>query len=252
MPLQANKNRAQICKGSGEATFIIEQIKEALMDIKNNISKIRTSLPAGVKLVAVSKFHSAEAVKEAYDVGQRIFGESRVQELVAKQPMLPDDIEWHFIGTLQTNKVKYIAPFISTIQSVDSLKLMQEIDRQAEKSGREIRIFIEVHIAEEESKHGFSPDECKALFTDGVVSQFPYIRICGLMGMATFTDNTEQVRCEFAKLHGLFNEIKSMPTTDDSIFAELSMGMSDDCKTAIEEGSTMVRIGSAIFGAREY
>jgi len=222
------------------------------MRIKNNITQIKDSLPDSVKLIAVSKFHSAETVKKAYDIGHRIFGESRVQELVAKQPVLPDDIEWHFIGTLQTNKVKYIAPFVSMIQSVDSLKLMQEIDRHAEKCNRKIRVLIEVHIAEEESKHGFSVDECKSFFTEGKLSQFSNIQVCGLMGMATFTEDTEQVRREFRKLHSLFDEIKSMPATDKSVFTELSMGMSDDYKTAIEEGSTMIRIGTAIFGIREY
>ncbi|MDR2916502.1 MAG: YggS family pyridoxal phosphate-dependent enzyme [Tannerella sp.] len=222
------------------------------MDIKHNLSEIYSSLPEGVKLIAVSKFHPAETVREAYDAGQRIFGESRVQELTAKQPVLPGDIEWYFIGTLQTNKVKYIAPFISMIQSVDTLKLMQEINRQAEKCNRKIRILIEVHVAEEESKHGFSPDECKTLFTDGVLTQFENIQVCGLMGMATFTNDTEQVRREFGTLRNLFDEISSMPATDKSTFTELSMGMSDDYKTAIEEGSTMVRIGTAIFGAREY
>ena len=222
------------------------------MDIGNNISEIYASLPSGVKLVAVSKFHPAETVKMAYDAGHKIFGESRVQELTAKQPALPEDIEWHFIGTLQTNKVKHIAPFVSMIQSVDSLKLMREIDHQAEKFNRKIRILIEIHIAEEESKHGFTPDECKTLFSDGTVTQFSNIQVCGLMGMATFTDDMEQVKCEFGKLRLLFDEIKSMPMTDKSAFSELSMGMSDDYKTAIEEGSTIVRIGTAIFGAREY
>ena len=222
------------------------------MRIKNNITQIKDSLPDSVKLIAVSKFHPAGTVKKVYDAGQRIFGESRVQELVAKQPALPEDIEWHFIGTLQSNKVKYIAPFISMIQSVDSLKLMQEIDHQAGKCNRKIRVLIEVHIAEEESKHGFSDKESKDLFSNGTIMQFPNILVCGLMGMATFTENTEQVRREFRKLHNLFDEIKSMPATDKSVFSELSMGMSDDYKTAIEEGSTMVRIGTAIFGTREY
>lgn len=222
------------------------------MGINSNISDIHALLPDRVKLVAVSKFHPAGTIKEAYDSGQKIFGESRVQEITAKQPVLPEDIEWHFIGTLQTNKVKYIAPFISMIQSVDSLKLLQEINRQAEKYNRTIRILIEVHIAEEDSKHGFSPDECKALFSDGTLTQFKNISVCGLMGMATFTENMEQVRREFRKLKNLSDTIKSMPATDRSIFKELSMGMSDDYKIAIEEGSTIVRIGTAIFGNRAY
>ena len=222
------------------------------MDIKKNISEICSSLPAGVKLVAVSKFHPAKTVLKAYDAGQRIFGESRVQELTLKQPELPADIEWHFIGTLQTNKVKYITPFISMIQSVDSFKLMQEINRQAGKCDRKIRVLIEVHIAEEESKHGFFPDECLAFFENNLQERYPNIQVCGLMGMATFTDNTEQVKREFAKLQNLFNEIKSMPTSDKKIFTELSMGMSDDYKIAIEKGSTIIRVGTAIFGLREY
>lgn len=222
------------------------------MDIKNKLSDIYASLPDRVKLVAVSKFHPAEAIKAAFDAGQKIFGESRVQELIAKQPLLPEAIEWHFIGTLQTNKVKYIAPFISMIQSVDSLKLLQEIDRQAAKCNRIIRVLIEVHIAEEVGKHGFSPDECRALFTDGTLKPFPNIAVCGLMGMATFTNDKEQVRREFGILKTLFHDIKTMSTTDPSVFTELSMGMSDDYKIAMEEGSTIVRIGTAIFGEREY
>ena len=221
------------------------------MDIKNNISDIYSSLPDGVKLIAVSKFHHAETVKKAYDAGHKIFGESRVQELIVKQPALPEDIEWHFIGTLQTNKVKYIAPFISMIQSVDSLKLLYEINRQAEKNNRKIRILIEVHIAEEESKHGFSPDECRAIFTEGITAQLENVQICGLMGMATFTDDAGQVKREFGKLRSLFDEIRSMPATEKPIFTELSMGMSDDYKIAIENGSTMIRIGTAIFGKRK-
>ena len=222
------------------------------MCIEDNISKITDSLPSEVKLIAVSKFHPTETIKKAYDAGHKIFGESRVQELIIKQPALPEDIEWHFIGTLQTNKVKFIAPFISMIQSVDSLKLIHEIDRQAEKFNRKIGVLIEIHIAEEESKHGFSPDECKTLFTDGTIARYPNIQVCGLMGMATFTDDTEQVRREFRKLRAVFDEIKSMPSYVDSAFSELSMGMSDDYKIAITEGSTMIRIGTAIFGTREY
>ena len=221
------------------------------MDIKKNISEIRSSIPDGVKLVAVSKFHPAETIQKAYDAGQRIFGESRVQEIAAKQTMLPADIEWHFIGTLQKNKVKYIAPFISMIQSVDSIKLLQEIDRQAEKCNRKIRVLIEVHIAEEESKHGFSPDECAELFTNKIQENYPNIQVCGLMGMATFTDNSEQVAREFAKLQSLFVKIKSKPEIDKFMFTELSMGMSDDYKIAVEKGSTIVRIGTAIFGTRK-
>lgn len=222
------------------------------MDIKENLSKIKSTLPEGVKLIAVSKFHPAETVKEAYDAGQRIFGENRVQELVAKQPALPGDVEWHFIGTLQTNKVRCIAPFVAMIQSVDSLRLVREIDRQAERCGRTIRILIEVHIAEEDSKHGFSTEECRALFTGNAFKPFTRIHVCGLMGMATFTGDTEQIRREFGSLRSLFDEIRSMPGTDRSVFTELSIGMSDDYRTAIAAGSTMVRIGTGIFGTRQY
>ena len=222
------------------------------MSVRDNLSKLRVSLPDGIKLVAVSKFHPVTTIREAYEAGQRIFGENRVQELVAKQPDLPGDIEWHFIGSLQTNKVKYIAPFIAMIQSVDSLKLMLEINRQAENCNRIIRVLLEVHIAEEDSKHGFTPNECKAFFSDGLPGQYKNIQICGLMGMATFTDDMEQVRREFRTLQTLFDEIRMIPSIDKSTFTELSMGMSDDYLTALEAGSTMVRIGSALFGARAY
>ena len=217
------------------------------MNISDNLSNIQALLPDGVKLVAVSKFHPVATIKEVYDAGQRIFGENRVQELIAKRPFLPVDIEWHLIGSLQTNKVKHIAPFISMIQSVDTIKLMQEIDRQAKRYSRTIRVLIEVHIAEEESKHGFSPDECRTLFAKGVQDRYEYIRICGLMGMATFTADREQVCREFKTLKKLFDEIRAMQGIDPSLFAELSMGMSDDYKIAIEAGSTMVRIGTALF-----
>ena len=221
------------------------------MSIKRNLSKILTLLPKHVKLVAVSKFQSVEAIREAYNAGQRIFGENRVQELVTKRSALPEDVEWHFIGTLQTNKVKYIAPFVSMIESVDTLKLMVEIDRQAAKCNCSIRILIEVHIAEEESKHGFSIDECRALFMDGIFTKLKHVQINGLMGMATFTDNQVQVRQEFKKLKALFDEIRALPETDPSQFTELSIGMSDDYHIAIEEGSTIVRIGTSIFGKRK-
>jgi pyridoxal phosphate enzyme (YggS family) len=221
------------------------------MSIKRNISEIKSLLPRGVKLVAVSKFHSSEAVMEAYSAGQRLFGESKVQELVEKRLVLSGDIEWHFIGPLQTNKVKHIAPFIAMIQSVDTIKLLKEIDVRAKKNKRIINVLIEVHIAEEESKHGFFFDECKLLFSNDLSSMFPNVKICGLMGMATFTDNIAQIEREFEKLHRLFEEIKSLPQTDKSVFKELSAGMSDDYKLAIKRGSTIVRTGTAIFGKRK-
>ena len=220
--------------------------------VAERLAGVRATLPEGVRLVAVSKFHAADVVREAYDAGQRVFGESRVQELVAKQPLLPSDIEWHFIGSLQTNKVKYIMPFIHTIQSIDSLRLLAEVDRAAERVGRRIRVLIEVHIAEEASKHGFSVEECRGLFAEGAFGAYKHIEVAGLMGMATFTDDAEQVRREFKRLRGLFDEVKAIPNVSDAVFTELSMGMSDDYLLAVEEGSTMVRVGTKIFGPREY
>ncbi|MDR3262195.1 MAG: YggS family pyridoxal phosphate-dependent enzyme [Tannerella sp.] len=216
--------------------------------IAGNIAGIKSALPDGVTLLAVSKFHPVEVVQEAYDAGQRVFGENRVQELVAKQPLLPSDIEWHFIGTLQTNKVKYIAPFVHTIQSIDSPALLKAVDRQAAKLNRRIRVFLEVHIACEASKHGFSMEACRAFFREGQPAAYPYVRIEGLMGMATCTDDTEQVRREFRSLRVLFDELK--PLAGDS-FTGLSMGMSNDYPIAVQEGSTMIRIGSLLFGERE-
>ena len=221
------------------------------MKIADRLVSIWQTIPADVTLVAVSKFHPVDALQEAYDCGQRVFGESRVQELMTKQPALPADIEWHFIGTLQTNKVKYIAPFIHVIQSIDSLKLLAAVDKEAKKCGRQIRVLIEVHIAEEASKHGFTPDECRELFARDTLNAYPHIRVVGLMGMATFTDDETQVRREFRKLRSLFEELRSLPSAGDD-FKELSMGMSDDYPLALEEGSTMVRVGTKIFGNRIY
>jgi PLP dependent protein len=206
---------------------------------------IRNSIPTYVTLVAVSKFHPAEAIKQVYDAGQHIFGENRVQELIEKKPLLPTDTQWHMIGTLQSNKVKYIAPFVSLIHSVDSPKLLAEIDKQAKKNNRVIDCLLEVHIAREESKSGFSLQEAGDFLT--VVSTHPtHIKIKGLMGMATFTDDTQQVRNEFKSLATLYK--KHQPFLG---FTHLSMGMSNDYQLAIEEGSNMVRIGSLIFGERK-
>ncbi len=222
------------------------------MSIAQNIQQIKETLPAHVTLVAVSKFHPAEKLQEAYDAGQRVFGESRAQELVAKQKVLPQDIEWHFIGSLQTNKVKDIAPFIHTIHSIDSLRLLQEVNKQAAKQNRIIRVLLEIHIAEEETKHGLTPDECRALLQDEQLSSFTNVVISGLMGMATFTDDMAQVEREFDTLRSLFDELKQTHFPNDNHFSILSMGMSDDYPLAIQHGSTMVRIGSSIFGVREY
>lgn len=222
------------------------------MTIKEEIAKITAELPKGVRLIAVSKFHPAEAVMEAYEAGQRLFGENKVQEMVAKQEVLPKDIEWHFIGHLQTNKVKYIAPFVAMIHSIDSLHLLTEVNRQAEKVGRVINVLLQIHIAHEETKFGMTFDECRALLNEGTWKQLNHVRICGLMGMATFTDNMEQVDGEFAGLQAFFEELKGNWFADDTAFKELSMGMTDDYPIAIRHGSTFVRIGTLIFGERNY
>lgn len=220
------------------------------MDIAQHIQELQASLPQGVTLVAVSKFHPVEALQEAYQAGQRVFGESRAQELVAKQHVLPKDIEWHFIGPLQSNKVKEIAPFISLIHSVDSLKLLKEIDKQAAKNERIIRVLLEIHVAAEETKHGFTPDECRDLVHH--LPDLPHVQICGIMGMATLTDDETQIRKEFHTLHELFTELKRSVFSQSEAFSILSMGMTHDYKLAIEEGSNMIRVGTYIFGEREY
>lgn len=220
------------------------------MDIAQHIQELQASLPQGVTLVAVSKFHPVEALQEAYQAGQRVFGESRAQELVAKQLVLPKDIEWHFIGPLQSNKVKDIAPFISLIHSVDSQKLLNEIEKQAAKHERIIRVLLEIHVAAEETKHGFTPDECRELVNQ--LPELPHVQICGIMGMATLTDDESLIRKEFHTLHALFTELKETVFCQSEAFSILSMGMSHDYKLAIEEGSNMIRVGTYIFGEREY
>ena len=222
------------------------------MSILRNIQQIRNHIPANVKLVCVSKFHPESAVLEAYDAGERIFGESRVQELLDKQPNLPADIHWHFIGHLQTNKIKYIVPFVDLIHGVDSLKVLKEIDKQAEKAGRVVSCLLQVHIAQEETKFGFSAGELAEMLESDEFREMKNVVISGLMGMATLTDNSSQIRQEFRKLKVLRDEIKQLYFTLNNSFTELSMGMSDDYLIAIEEGSTMIRIGTSIFGVREY
>lgn len=218
------------------------------MSIANEIQRLRGELPATTRLVAVSKFHPVEAVLEAYAVGQRIFGESRVQELCEKQPLLPQDIEWHFIGHLQTNKIRQIVPFVSLVHGVDSAKLLREINKEAEKIGRVVPCLLQIFVAQEETKFGLSPDECRALVSD--VEKYPFVQLSGLMGMASLTDDQAQVRREFGQLKALFDELKTR--LDSPAFKELSMGMSEDYPLAVECGSTMVRIGSRIFGQRQY
>ena len=219
------------------------------MNIKERLQRIWGTLPEGVKLVAVSKFHPAERLKEAYDAGQRIFGESRPQEMAAKHEILPADIEWHMIGHLQTNKVKYIAPFVSMISSVDSDRLIAEIEKQAAKCDRTIDILLEVHVAQEDTKSGWAWDELSDYLRSGELQSMTHVRVRGVMTIASNTDNEAVVRRDFQRIKEIFNELK--PQFDDS-FDTLSIGMSDDYPIALEYGSTMVRIGTAIFGAREY
>lgn len=218
--------------------------------IAENLKNIKSDLPENVTLVAVSKTKPASDIEEAYAAGQRIFGENRVKELVEKHEVLPKDIEWHAIGHLQTNKVKYIAPFVSMIHAVDSLKLLVEINKEAKKNDRIINCMLQLHIAAEESKFGMNFDELQEVLNSNEFVEMQNVSIVGLMGMATFTDNTEQVREEFCNLEGDFNVAKSHYFKFNEAFKHISMGMSGDYKIAIEEGSTMVRIGSSIFGGR--
>ena len=221
-------------------------------NIAANLKKVLATLPDGVRLVAVSKFHPVEELREAYDAGQRIFGESHVQELQRKVTEMPSDVQWHFIGHLQTNKVKYLAPYVTMIHAVDSLKLLQEIDRQAAKNDRVIDVLLELHIAEEATKYGFSPDNCRELLASGVWRELQHVRICGLMMMATYTDDTAQIRREMATAQQLFDEFKTDFFADEDSFKERSWGMSHDYPIAIETGATFVRIGTTIFGERVY
>ena len=221
-------------------------------DVKGNLRKVLGNLPDGVRLVAISKYHPNEYIQVAYDEGQRIFGESHEQELRQKHTSLPQDIQWHFIGHLQTNKVKYIAPYVTMIEAVDSLKLLREIDKQAERCGLTIDVLLELHIAEEETKYGLTPDACRQLLADGEWRQLQHVRICGLMMMASFVDDEAQIRSEFRQGHELFDELKARYFADAPYFRERSWGMSHDYPIAVEEGSTMVRVGTTIFGPRVY
>ena len=223
-----------------------------MYDVKSNLRAVREQLPEQVRLVAVSKFHPDEYIMAAYEEGQRIFGESHEQELKRKQESLPKDIEWHFIGHLQTNKVKYIAPYISMIEAVDSMKLLREIDKQAAKYDRTIDVLLELHIAEEETKYGLTLDACRELLRDGEWRQLQHVRICGLMMMASYVEDTEQIRSEMMLASNFFDEVKSEFFADDPAFKERSWGMSHDFLIAVECHSTMVRIGTTIFGPRVY
>lgn len=222
------------------------------MNIQANIQEVLSTLPEGVRLVAVSKFHPNEAIEEAYAAGQRIFGESHVQEMTRKHDTLPADIEWHFIGHLQTNKVKYMAPYVAMIHAVDSYRLLAEIDRQAAKAGRTIPCLLQIHIAQEETKFGFTFDECRQMLQEGEWRSLANVRIAGLMGMASNVDDDEQIKREFCSLSNFFREVKREFFADAEWFREISMGMSHDYPLAIQAGSTLVRVGSKIFGERIY
>lgn len=220
--------------------------------IQEQINEINANQPEHVRLVAVSKFHPIEALEEAYAAGQRIFGESKVQEMTQKQEALPKDIEWHFIGHLQTNKIKYMAPYVALIHGVDSYKLLAEINKQAAKVGRIIPCLLQIHIAKEETKFGFSTDECLQMLEEGNWKSLEHVQIAGVMGMATNTDDEAEISNEFETLSRFFHTLQTKYFQERPYFKEISMGMSDDYPIAIEKGSTLVRIGSKIFGERHY
>lgn len=229
-----------------------------MTDIQQHIASIRTTIPEDVTLVCVSKFHANDAIMQAYDCGERDFGESRVQELLPKYEVLPKDIRWHFIGHLQTNKVKQIVPFVHMIHSVDSLRLLETINREAEKIGRRVKVLLEVHVAKEETKSGFTPEELLQLIANLSTNDlYPWVEICGVMGMATNTDDQDEWRRCFQEIKSLASHLSPITFSEASYSSPserpiISMGMSDDYLVAIEEGSNMVRIGSTIFGIRAY
>ncbi|MDD2960919.1 MAG: YggS family pyridoxal phosphate-dependent enzyme [Muribaculaceae bacterium] len=221
-------------------------------DIAQQIFNIKQELPSGVVLVAVSKFHPIEALMAAYNSGQRIFGESRVQELIAKVPHMPADAEWHFIGHLQTNKVKSLLPCVSMIQSVDSLKLLKVINDEAAKIDKIVDVLLEFHVTHEDSKTGFTENEFVDIETELLSQKYNNVRFCGIMGMATNTDDQDIILSDFSKLHIIFDKLKQTISSNNPEFKTLSMGMSEDYKMAVSQGSNMVRVGSSIFGIREY
>ena len=220
--------------------------------IQENLNIVRATVPSNVTLIAVSKTKPVSDLQEAYDAGQRIFGENKALEMRDKHQVLPDDIQWHFIGHLQTNKIKYIAPFVTLIHAIDSLSLLEAVNKEAVKNNRVIDCLLQFHIAQEETKFGLDIEEAKALLESDSFKDLKNINICGVMGMATFTDDVVQVRNEFKNLKGIFDTLKESYFGDKDSFKEISMGMSDDYPIAIEEGTTMVRVGSKIFGTRNY
>lgn len=221
-------------------------------DVKGHLREVRSRLPEGVCLVAISKYHPVEYLQAAYEEGQRVFGESHEQELRQKVEVLPNDIQWHFIGHLQTNKVKYIAPYVSMIEAVDSLKLLKEIEKQGAKNNRVIDVLLELHIAEEETKYGLTLNACRQLLEEGEWRNMAHVRICGLMMMASYVEDEAQIRQEFRTAHNFFDEVKQRYFAESPYFTQRSWGMSHDYPIAVEEGSTMVRVGTAIFGPRVY
>lgn len=227
-------------------------MRQSATDIKQRLHAVLSGLAPGVRLVAVSKYHPTEAIEACYAEGQRLFGESHEQEIRAKHEALPKDIVWHFIGHLQTNKVKYIAPYINMVESVDSWKLLREIDRQAARCGRVIDVLLELRVADEATKYGLSPAECRALLDAGEWRKLKNVRICGLMAMATNTDDEAQIRREFTAAADFFDEMKAQHFPDDPSFCERSWGMSHDYRIAEECRATLVRIGTTIFGERQY
>ena len=222
------------------------------MSIAQNLQCITAQLPQGVRLVAVSKFHPVDKVMEAYNAGQRIFGENRAQELAAKAPQMPTDIEWHFIGHLQKNKVRMIMPWASTIQSIDSIQLLQLVNKEAARIDHHVNVLLQLHVAKEQTKSGFSIDEILKAAEEGAFNNLSNVTICGVMAMATFTDDMNQVASEFELVHNTFLTLRDKHFAGNPAFKEISMGMSDDWPVAVKHGATLVRIGTDIFGAREY
>ena len=223
-----------------------------MYNVKAHLHQVLQSLPEGVRLVAISKYHPADYIMAAYEEGQRVFGESHEQELREKHALLPQDIEWHFIGHLQTNKVKYIVPYITMIEAVDSLRLLCEIEKQAARAGRVVKVLLELHIAEEATKYGLTPQDCRDLLAGGEWRTMEHVQICGLMMMASNVDDDAQIAREFQTAASLFDELKQTYFPDDPAFCERSWGMSDDYHIAVNNRSTMVRIGTSIFGPRVY
>ena len=223
-----------------------------MASIKENLEKVTAQLPNGVQLVAVSKFHPVEELAEAYEAGQRLFGENRAQELIAKAPQLPEDIRWHFIGHLQKNKVRAIMPHVSVIESVDSVKLLSLIEKEAARIDRTVDVLLQLHVAQEETKSGFSIEEVLEAGEAGELTCYPHVRVCGVMAMASLTDDMEQVAREFDLVRRTYLTLKDGPFDESEDFNELSMGMSDDWQVAVKYGATLVRIGTAVFGPRSY